>query len=809
MNVRTRLIGALVASATALALGALAAWPIYRSAWLWIVAAAALLLGAGAGLARERWKPALPLFVAALIALFALSVLPVAVPSMLTTAPLRGLSEGVSAVALGWKQLLTLDLPVGTYQTVLVPAYVVFFTSAVLIVILAARQGRIPVLAAIPMLAPVAFGTVFGASEVSPPLALGPLTVAAPRELGLWLAASALAAAWVAWTAGAERRAALKLGRVPGSRAGRGRATRVLLGSATVVLALLAGILAAPVLDANARDVPRDHADPEIVVRNAPSPLAAYRSAKRDQNLDAPLFSVTSDGALPERLRLAALDEYDGVDFHVGADEASLFTRFPTGTRAQRPAEVTVQVQGDELGVWVPVSELATPPRFSGPRAALLSDSFYLNRGTGTGIIVPRGEESDPGLHAGDGFTARMETAPGPENPAAALGAPRSAAPLVDLEQAPQLAAWLEAQQTTDFAVLLERLRGRGYLSHSLTDEQGERLWLDRLSETHGMKFESSPGGHSLSRIEDLFEQLNSQQSAAGENATEQQLIAGIGDDEQFATAAALIARSLGYEARVVVGVRLAGEEVPGVPLCQSECTGEHLAAWIEARGERGDWVAFDATPQLEQAPQRIEEGEQLPEFSTVPEERDAREVDPPLGLGEQSDGDNDEGDPLAAAWLWPILRVVGLALAALLLILLPLLFLPLVKRGRAKRRRKQPVPELRALSAWEELVDRARDDRVALPAGASRVETALAIGSAPAVWLAEETDRAVFSERGVSQPEVDTMWRAVDADSGERRAGRSLMQRLRSAYSLRSYGLRRARGNSDSSASAEESEAQ
>lgn len=150
MNPRIRLIGGAVAAAIALVLGVLAAWPIYRSGWLWLVAGVALVLGAGIAWARERWQWSFPIFVCTVLGTFVLTVVPVAVPQALTNGPLRGLGDGIAAIALGWKQLLTLTLPVGTYQTVLVPAYLVMFVSALLIVFIAQRGGRWPVLAALP-----------------------------------------------------------------------------------------------------------------------------------------------------------------------------------------------------------------------------------------------------------------------------------------------------------------------------------------------------------------------------------------------------------------------------------------------------------------------------------------------------------------------------------------------------------------------------------------------------------------------------------------------------------------------------------
>lgn len=794
MKPGARFAGGVVAAALALSLGVLAAWPIYRTAWLWVVALAALAIGTGVVWARERWRLSFPVTLAITLGAFVVTVVPVAVPQSLTTGFLRGFLDGLAAVALGWKQLLTLTLPVGTYRTALVPVYVVLLATTVLIVLLASRARRLPVLAALPMVAPVAFGTVFGASEVSAPLRLGPLAIAAPRELGLWLGAAVLAGAWIVWTSGAERRAALRLGRASGETAVQRRgAARSAIGAGILVVALAIGALCAPLLDAGARAVPRDGIDPEIVVRDSPSPLASYRNSKRDDAIDEPLFSVRASGSAPERLRLAVLDAYDGVDFHVSAGAAGRFTRFPSGDPLASPGRVSIEVGAGYSDIWVPEAGLGSPPEFTGPRAAELSDAFYVNRETGAAIAVPRGAEARTfGLRAGDRYSALMETAP----PAAGteLGDPASQSGRIDLETVPELAEWIERQNVSNdasgFAELVQRLRDRGYLSHSMTDGEGDGAWIQRLQQRYGTVFESSAGGHSLARVELLFSQLNAQEKAAGEHARPEQLVAGIGDDEQFAAAAALIARALGYDSRVVVGVRLGGEEVPGVPVCAEDCTGDNLAAWVEVRGSGADWVPFDVTPQVSERPQRLEQGEQLPEFPTISEERDAQEVDPPVGLGEQGEGAQTKPEKQELAWLGPLLRTAGLSLAALALLALPFLFLPLAKRLRAKRRRGAAEPELRALGAWEEMVDRARDAGVEIPDRAGRAQVAAALGTAPAAWAADEVDRAVFSPSGIGEEDADMLWRATEADAEERRASMSRFERLRAAYSLRSYGI-------------------
>lgn len=183
-----------------------------------------------------------------------------------------------------------------------------------------------------------------------------------------------------------------------------------------------------------------------------------------------------------------------------------------------------------------------------------------------------------------------------------------------------------------------------------------------------------------------------------------------------------------------------------------------------------------------------------MPEFPTTPEERDAQEVDPPIGLGDQGEGSNDDSDATAAPWLGALLRTVGLSIGAALLLALPLLFLPFAKRLRSRRRRAEAQPELRALGAWEEMVDRARDAGVVIPAGASRAETAAALGTKPAIWAAAQVDRAVFSAQGIDGDAAETLWQATEADSSERAAAMRRRDRFRAAYSLRSYGIAFAR---------------
>ncbi|MBK0421662.1 hypothetical protein JD292_06200 [Leucobacter sp. CSA2] len=774
---------------------ALSSAPIYADARAWVVS----LVGAGLAFGvvwlgrRFRWGP---LTLVALIGIFVATLVPVAVPGAFASGPegiVRGFGDGLAAVALGWKQLLTLTLPVGTYQSVLVPLYVIAFGATAISSWLALRAGRFAEWAALPLVLPVAFGTAFGSSNLSDPLRLGALRIIAPRELAIWILAFAGIAIWIAWSSGIDRRAALRRGRAGMDRAPvrRRGAQRGIIGAAVVVLALAIASFAAPAIAGPERSVARDRIDPELVIAERTSPLAGYREWKRDANFGADLFEVRANGALPGRVHLAVMDRYDGVDFSVGTGGSSeRFTRFPSGEAVSMSSRVTVRIAGGYSDIWVPVSTpLASPPQFGGPRASALADAFYLNRDTGGAVAVP----TKRGLVNGDSFSADMSIA-GDRTLAEDPANPESQ---IDLEKMPELAKWWKAQGLSPtgsgLAEGIKRLRDRGYLSHSLTEGPGEQQWLAALQKDYGTRFVTSTGGHSIARVEQLFKQLNDQQHAAGPKADDRMLVAGIGDDEQFAAAAALLAQSLGFDSRVALGVRLGGDGVPGVPACAESCTGENMAAWIEVRGADGVWAPFDVTPQVEIPPTSLEEGEQLPEYPTVPEERDAQESDPPIGTSDADGKPANSTKPEGEAIFWQVLKYAGLGLGALAILAALSLFIPLAKRFRRNRRRSAPSPEIRAIGAWDQLLDAHRDAGRSVDSGVARRIAAADLGIEDADWIAREVDRAVFSREGIDAPAADALWRRVDTAERELRAGLSPWGRIRARFSLASYRSGRA----------------
>ncbi|MGB4776958.1 MAG: transglutaminase, partial [Microbacterium sp.] len=198
--------------AAAVVVAAVAAWPIYRSSSFVVLVAAASLLGAAIA-ALVTWRRWSGWAAAGLLALvFLVVAVPLAVPSRLGGADqlLHGLGEAATGVLFGWKDLLTVDLPVGSYRNLLVPALIVFLAGTAAALLVAWRTDAVAVLAVAIGIAMAAFGLLFGRAEVSAALPLGPLTLAAPVETALGLSSLLAGVLWLAWRSREARAQALR-----------------------------------------------------------------------------------------------------------------------------------------------------------------------------------------------------------------------------------------------------------------------------------------------------------------------------------------------------------------------------------------------------------------------------------------------------------------------------------------------------------------------------------------------------------------------------------------------------------------------
>ncbi|MFE1646745.1 transglutaminase domain-containing protein [Microbacterium sp. P01] len=796
---RQRLL-AVVYVLVGLALTTALAWPLFQTPRLIVIAVVAGLSGAGVAVIGQRrrwplWKRA-----ALLAGVYVVEVVPLAVPSGLASFPafFGALRDGLIGIIIGWKQLLTLEPPLGDYQAVLVP----FFAIALLGTALATGVALIPTRRAgfaVPLvLVSGAFGVAFGLTDPGPSATVLGLTIDAPREVLLSTLLVAASLIWLTWRTRLERSAALAKAtsttatlRTDTVASVAAAARRRVLAGAMVVAALVIGLVAVPAFaDVSPRTTLRTGVEPLLVIRNVSSPLADYRGAFAGDRYEAAMFTISGDLDGIDRLAMATLDRWDGQRFSVSSDgrDATRFTRLPGGDPAPGAQTVSVTIGSGYSGIWMPLpAGVQSTPVFEGERAGALTDSFYIDRSSGAGIDIA-GSGSARGLREGDGY--RVDA---PPTTAVALGAP-SATSSIDLQSYPQLDAWMQAQEqprsADGFTELISRLRERGYLSHSLAADETSAQWISDLQGDAPYTFQSSYAGHSTARVEEMFQRLVDQQNRVGPNAAESLLIAAVGDDEQFAAAGALLARAMGYDSRVVVGVKLVDDPADGVLACDGECRGSNLSAWIEVRSPgAGEWTTVDVAPQFRQQPVLVNIGQQLPENPTVPEQADVDISQPPAVQRDDGTTTTTTDAPAPTWWdaVLPYLRIGALTLGTLLLLALPFLVIVIAKVLRRRARRDARVPEVALVGAWEELSDTWADAGIEA-VGGTRLERARSAQSAPAEHLARVVDHAVFAQHPPTRDAVADAWRICDDERHRVTSERGVWRRLLIAITPRSF---------------------
>ncbi|MFS0866962.1 transglutaminase domain-containing protein [Microbacterium sp. 179-B 1A2 NHS] len=799
-NARVRFLGTQALLLDALFLvGAVATWPVYRSPLFAVAVLAGLVAAhvvAALGL-RGRWSG----WWVALAALGAYVVLglPVAAPGSLgsPTTAVRALLGILTAPVTGWKDILTLELPLGSYQTTLAPVLFLFIAIPTVALSCAWRSARWWMLSVPAGMLLTVFGVVFGARSLAAPLPLGPVTVQPEALVGAAALVTGLGA--IVWRTRHERHRALETAvaasgvRTTG-RANRGLAGRTAMALGMLVIAVVAAAGWAPwALAGQPRDVARSAIDPVLEVATTLSPLSQYRAAFTDDDAYSDVLFRVDAPAGVERIRLATLPFYDGrtaraVDPDTGlGDPATAFTRVPSqiDTGTDGTARVTVTIE-DLRGIWVPTTGRLSSLAFSGARAADLADGFFHNAATGSAVQL-----AEPGFASGDAYTLSAVVDPAAPD-AASLTPARSGPALPEAVVPDSLRQWVEAQEAPDggagLALLIDRLRARGFLSHALTiDEGAPPAWLSDLG---GDDFQPSRAGHSTDRIDELFGDLLDRQREFG-GTDDAALVAGVGDEEQFAVAGMLVADQLGFDARVVVGTRLASAEE--LPACEDGvCRNAELAAWIEVQGARGTWVPLDVTPQHEAFPSPDLEQRQDPQNPTEVRNENAEQVLPadadPSDGTKRGDDVTDEGADLGA--LWAALRIAGISLLGLAIVLGPLLLIIAAKAFRRRSRRRNDDPIERFTGGWQEYVDAAVDHGYPVPRSHTRQELASLYAGEDAgngARLATWADRSVFDVSPPTAGEDAEFWRIVDAERTRFASEKGFWARIRARVSLRS----------------------
>ena len=785
------------------AVGLWAAWPIYASASFFVTAGGAVLVAtviAGVGM-RRAWSWFTLLLVT--VGAYLLIGVPLAIPAALTSLPAfgAGFVKLITATVFSWKELVTISIPVGSYQSMLVPLLILTLGVTTAALSLVWRAERLHVLAIPVVFLLQLFGLVAGSSQVSAPLTLGFVSVPAPRESLIGLAAFLLALGFLVWRAHYTRQSALRqtiqaTGVRQIARGWLPRARRGALVVGTLILATVVAVpLVASVIRPAEREVLRTGIDPAVTLREYVSPLSQYRSFVSGDLYNTPLFTVTGARGDLTRLRLAVLSHYDGQVFRVvdpvsGVhDQSTAFSRVPGVRNADAaqgtPASATVTV-GADAGVWLPLAGALTRIDFAGPRRDALTDAFYYSDSTSAGVELRA-------LGAGDSysFDAQVDA----QAPAvASMKQPAKGKALVDPALIPDsLVTWVQEQNVSadgaGLAELITRLRDRGYLSHALDTPAPDAGWTSDLTD---YAFAPSLAGHSVDRIDALFTSLLKKQAATG--ATDSaHLVAAVGDDEQFAVASALIAAHLGFPARVVLGFDLAPTkgDPETIPACtDGVCSGKNLTAWIEVQGSDGRWAPVTVTPQ--HAHPLVPNDNQLrdPKNPTSVLQAEAAEQTPPEAnpTNGEKKATPDTAKTADLGWLVGILKIIGISLLAVLILLTPAFAIVGAKMQRRRERKRASTNAAQIAGGWDEYVDTAVDHGLAAPAHLTRTELAALHGSDGGGVLATLADQAVFGPRAPVHAEIAEFWALVDSERAALGQDATRRKRLQAALSLRSF---------------------
>jgi transglutaminase-like putative cysteine protease len=572
---------------------------------------------------------------------------------------------------------------------------------------LALRSAQ-PVVAALPALSCFVLALAVGASGSRPPWWLPALLVAGCGAL-LALAANR----------GMGRPS---VGPVLAGAAGGSRATalRRLLPAAAMVAAAaaLAGQVGPLLPGATARPQrfdARDLVAEPVVPRTSVSPLVRF--ARLRGGPARTLFVVRADRPVAE-LRLATLGSFDGRLWSSAGVFRRAGHRLPPGPPRQVRLDhvrATVEVADPGEAPWLPVPGRATELSVAG-----------LGVDAGTGDLVVPDDRQVPARYQVGSVVPRLTPADLRGAAAAPGGEPSYQLP-VELREAARRAAEPATTAFGQLANLATWFRSRGGFTYD-----------DRATPR---------SGHGLFQVHELLDRYRS------------------GTAEQYASAFAVMAGSLGYDTRVVMGFRRPAGSGGNVWKVSSH----DVHAWPEVRFARLGWVAFDPSPQ-----RRGAAAGQTPGPPPAADQDVQEAIRQELAEQQQAGGPPPDQPPAprprrheARLPRLP-LRLAAELLAALALaaVLLP----PTAKALRRRRRRRSADPPARVVGAWREAVDRLSERGVpasrsmtsgeVADAGASRLGEARTEGLGP---LARLVDQARFAPGLVDQRHAATAWQLSD----------------------------------------------
>ena len=661
-------------------------------------------------------------------------------------------------VVFAWKDMLTVGVPVGTAGGMLI----VPFLSALLTALVAGLMTwrlKSPYWPLLPVLVLFVTGIAFSTNA-------GFLNV----ERGISL--TVVGVAWATFRRDAHRRSdtrKISVNRPDADAATARRAKVRRLASAAGVIAACVAVtaVASPLVTAtDDRTVLRNTIVPPFDPKDYITPLASFRNFVKDKK-DDNLFVVKG---LPRdgRVRLAALDAFNGTNYNMDPDSSGNFSKVGDAKSLNTLAESDGIVPSTEYtldiiiedyqGYFLPGGRRTTGISFTGDSSGAAS-GLYFNSGTDTAVTTK-------GLGKGDAYSvqvsdpAKLEHGQLTQYDFAKMALPdASEVPPVVGSQANDLSA--DAPTAIDRVRQIEaHFQKKGAFSNGLIDE-GQL---------------PSVSGHGSARIRSLL--------------TAKQML---GDDEQYAVAMSLMLRHLGIPSRVVMGF-YPDPKSPENGAGEVKITGKDVHAWVEVAFDRVGWVSFDPTPPKDNVPIPPDpENKSKPKPQVLqppPPPQEPADL-PPDSSPDALDADQKKNNP----WLFwgPILTAIGIALIPVGILALPLLLIAMLKSRRRKARFSAGHPAQRVGGGWNEVVSLATDMGAAVDTRATRRESAVVLSEAfpgtagTTTLLAHRADASIFGAGQPSEAEVREYWTIVDGSLKEMTATVGFWRRQAARFSPRS----------------------
>lgn len=730
-----------------------------------------------------RWRP-LSIFAAVLTAYFL-----VGGPAALPTTTLFGVlptAQTIQALALGvvrsWKDLLTVEPPASQYVGPALVPWMSGLVAACLAGYFTVYRGK-GILGSVPMILFAMVGIGWGLAGQFP----------SPLPTIVWICALL---AWWAFLGQKERIRTgedIVIGRravaaasgqtVSALTATRSHSASVNVGRqmvtamvSVVVVALGTGLSLSTLGSWTQRVVLRDVVDPPLKVYEFPSPLSAFRRLSTDLKEETLIeVSELPDGA---RLRIAALEVYDGTTFGIAPAESTgragyvpagvdlPFARIPEGAPS-----LDLQVKTFHLsGPWLPTVGMPLRLEFGGDSSEEQQDGLYFDRWADAALTANSSQEQTYWLRAAippvwsDGQLSGVPSVP--------IVAPKD-------QQVPHAVGDLAAKVTQAERSSLGKARAiERYLSK-------EGFYSN---EDHA---QSRPGH----RADRLLRMLEAEQL--------------IGDDEQYAALMALMLHSLGINARVVMGAYPDAYEPGALSL-----RGADMHVWVEVEFEGVGWGRFDPTPPRDQVPQT-----EVPKPRSVPRPQVLQPPEPPEEPAELPPGTSDRGAKSDSRDAYPIPWGMIAGVSGILLLLAAPFLAIVVWKAMRRRSRRRGEPRRVMSGCWDEIVDLAVDSGARVDPAWTRQETAWTLaksvwavsaagqGSAGAegtpwegdldglprvVEIAQVVDYGTFSGVAVSDDQAAALWGEVIGARGALNRKQSWVQRMKRRLSLRSLRERR-----------------